>query len=990
MSSKPMQQNRPRQQNRGGGRGGGHQGDGGMDKENRYAEGISEAMKEKVIKNNESDDRGPTLVEHWSLYDATGNKTSWQKVESLSKTTKYYYSHTATDGTVSSTVRPPDEVLGYTEKFDESRSVNYVNPGRVADFSANGLKTINVTYNSFKCSNFDEIKAFNVYTYTVDFDPEIPAKGNGEKRRKVLLMLGSRKDSRMRRDELFKKLGHWEFNNQVMHVLAKSKPDSPIVLDCGSHKCRMCIVSQGSLETMDDDKVRSYFLSLFTRRKLDGADYTRLDRRDGGSWFPRDHIGKTENIGSHEYMAVLGFDVSNHYTMNNDFVMTAEMRAKCIDKRTVLQSMEFIRKKNSGDYKSAISRYFRERNVMVVYNKQRTRIDEIDFDSQENTPIPDMEGGVTYKTYLQQRYNVNSPHPEMCVLITVDRRTGSRSGFLPQHCHVMFENDADKANVQDAMKELAKESLGRRFPRISDFTRDIAKERPRNHGKKKDWKGLESLAFSFEPEVGQAVLLPQPGIRIMFSEDRRGAGRLKTFDYIHTQVNKIGQQWSKSKGPIKPKQMKSWTVVIAEQDKAYTVKERNGRASIKEHILKELKSYRQGRGIRPEFLPDPTFKFLNINRSKVAKAKPYWLASPKGDAVILGILPEGDLCSQQKQEMTRAYTMSDSKRPRPTQFCQIGRFNSVKYFAKTQFDMIMLKNGNRLFELVPKLSKNTIFQVDEMWCIGIAVDVNPDNGHPPVACVTLMTSPMAGELTAIFPVCHFMDFRKRIIPYDIMAEMVEDVITRGHQKTGKLPKQILVFREGISEGQFPEMYSKEITAIKKTINVRMKEKFKAANFKPKFCFLCVQKGIIDRAGIPKGRGKIADPLEPMLCFMGPLSRKHWDFLLHVVCEKRGGAKPVKYTILNENIGLKKHAKNEAIIDLFNIVHALHYGYCESIPFQNGPSAIPSPIKYSMHNAQFMHELIRECDQAPGKLSAHKRLSFRPRVLDWDHNEEEEV
>lgn len=82
--------------------------------------------------------------------------------------------------------------------------------------------------------------------------------------------------------------------------------------------------------------------------------------------------------------------------------------------------------------------------------------------------------GVTYKGYLQNRYGVNSPKKEICILVTVDNRTGKRSGFLAQHCHVMFENDKDKANTQDKLKNLAKEPLSVRIPRIEEFCKDIS------------------------------------------------------------------------------------------------------------------------------------------------------------------------------------------------------------------------------------------------------------------------------------------------------------------------------------------------------------------------------------------------------------------------------------------------------------------------------------------------------------------------------------
>lgn len=34
---------------------------------------------------------------------------------------------------------------------------------------------------------------------------------------------------------------------------------------------------------------------------------------------------------------------------------------------------------------------------------------------------------------------------------------------------------------------------------------------------KKDWKGIQSLNFQMDCERGKAVLLPQPGIQIMYA-----------------------------------------------------------------------------------------------------------------------------------------------------------------------------------------------------------------------------------------------------------------------------------------------------------------------------------------------------------------------------------------------------------------------------------------------------------------------------------------
>merc|ERR1712062_969814 len=97
-----------------------------------------------------------------------------------------------------------------------------------------------------------------------------------------------------------------------------------------------------------------------------------------------------------------------------------------------------------------------------------------------------------------------------------------------------------------------------------------------------------------------------------------------------------------------------------------------------------------------------------------------------------------------------------------------------------------------------------------------------------------------------------------------------------YQKTKSLPDQIIGFRDGISDGQFPELYSKEITGLKKAITADMKQilKLKQKKYRPKIVFLIVQKGILHRFGVQnQRRGTIDEILNPIVVFEGPLSRK---------------------------------------------------------------------------------------------------------------------
>jgi len=347
------------------------------------------------------------------------------------------------------------------------------------------------------------------------------------------------------------------------------------------------------------------------------------------------------------------------------------------------------------------------------------------------------------------------------------------------------------------------------------------------------------------------------------------------------------------------------------------------------------------------------------------------------------ILPEGDLKSRMKQEIARAYSLKSTRTPVQTQFIDIEKVGAP-HRMKTIFDMILLKNGNKMFQLHPLSPPKPKILLDNIWVIGIVVDVNPDHGHSPIACMTLLTDACSGSLDVVFPVCHYMSSKKRIIPYEIVVQMMVNVCTRAFAKTKKLPKQLLVLRDGLSEGQFPELYSKEIAAIKRAAVVEVPRALGKRRWKPAHCFICVQKGILDRFSVPDRNNNLREVAEPTLVFAGPLSKKYWDFLLQVTCKHSGGAKPSKYVILHDKIGLSEN--DTAVAELFNFIHALHYGFAPMVPWPNGPSAVPSPLKYAAHFAEGLHENTRELDEAPGDLDCHPSLIYRSQVIDWDETQ----
>merc|ERR550525_1477078 len=100
----------------------------------------------------------------------------------------------------------------------------------------------------------------------------------------------------------------------------------------------------------------------------------------------------------------------------------------------------------------------------------------------------------------------------------------------------------------------------------------------------------------------------------------------------------------------------------------------------------------------------------------------------------------------------------------------------------------------------------------------------------------------------------------------------------------KLPEAIIIFRDGVSDGQLKECATKEYVGIQRAckifaedckikIKVGGKEKF----WKPKLQFVVVQQRILDRFGVPQGN-RIFNPRQPMVLVNPHMEGKLFDFV----------------------------------------------------------------------------------------------------------------
>ena len=182
---------------------------------------------------------------------------------------------------------------------------------------------------------------------------------------------------------------------------------------------------------------------------------------------------------------------------------------------------------------------------------------------------------------------------------------------------------------------------------------------------------------------------------------------------------------------------------------------------------------------------------------------------------------------------------------------------------------------------------------------------------------------------------------------------------------GVLPKNIIVFRDGVSEGQFRSVLSDEIEAIYNAIN-----QHGCTNDSIKLCVIICSKHHNTRLAyenIASGTGSNAFiNVCPGICIdgsSGDMSITSNEFNEFYLCSQvalQGTAKPCKYTVLYDTIGFK-------IAEIELITYWSTYLYCRC----NKSIGVPAPAKYAHWAAKRGRNLVQAGARAGELISITK-------------------
>lgn len=109
-----------------------------------------------------------------------------------------------------------------------------------------------------------------------------------------------------------------------------------------------------------------------------------------------------------------------------------------------------------------------------------------------------------------------------------------------------------------------------------------------------------------------------------------------------------------------------------------------------------------------------------------------------------------------------------------------------------------------------------------------------NNGHPSVAAVCASMNPDCTEYAARYRLNETL--KNETI--EKLSEMTIELLNEFKNRNGEFPDHIIVYRDGVSEGQFNNIMSDEVFVLKRSLQNFYK---KSGEGEPKLTFIVMQK-----------------------------------------------------------------------------------------------------------------------------------------------------
>ncbi|XP_061189699.1 piwi-like protein 1 isoform X2 [Saccostrea echinata] len=737
---------------------------------------------------------------------------------------------------------------------------------------------------------------WHLYQYHVDFNPPVDSR----KMRMALLMthenlLGKTKAF----DGMILYLPH-RLQEQVTEVYSQRRTDDAQI--------RITITLTNELPPSSPQVMQVY--NIIFRRVLAMIEMKQIGR----NYF---NPSLSVDIPQHKLTVMPGF-VTAIAKYETDTLLCADISHKIIRSDTLLDLMYDMYSQSKGEsfYDDCV-RKFVGSIVLTRYNNKTYRVDDFDWDKRPDFTFKlRNDVSITLAEYYKKNYNIDVRDMNQPLVVSRPKKKDIRMGrtepifLLPELCTVTGLTDEARADF-NVMKDVGAHT--RVAPEGRNKTLQGFIDQINKNEKVRAEMGGWGLRFSQNLLNVNAHIAPQEKIY------QKGGAELS-----YRQEDADWSRDMRGKKLITPVNLDNWVIVFTRRNSPQA-----------QDLVQTLSRVGPPMGMQ---INSPTICELpdDRNDSYLTALKQY--VTPQTQ-LALTILPTN---RKDRYDAIKKFCCVDH--PVPSQ-CVVQRTLSKK-------QMLMSVATKIAIQLNCKLG-------GEVWCLEIplknlmvvGVDTYHDSAKKGRSVGGVICS-LNKTLTRYYSRTTFQHTGEELV--NGLVTSLRGALEKYHEVNGALPERIIVFRDGVGDGQLRAVYEHEVP--------QLNECFKRSggqDYNPKVAVVVVKKRINTRFFAKSGPSLTNPP--PGTIVDTQVTKPIWyDFFLVSQSVRQGTVTPTHYNVIWDSTGLKPdHMQRLA----YKMTH-LYYNW-------PGTIRVPAPCQYA-HKLAF---LVGQSIHKDPHMSLSDRLYF---------------
>jgi len=592
-------------------------------------------------------------------------------------------------------------------------------------------------------------------------------------------------------------------------------------------------------------------------------------------------------IGQHDGGSMLNIDLAN----------------KVLRTDTVLDHINNLKAKSGQHFQETVKMYLIGQVVLTRYNNKTYHIDDVAFDLSPNSTFKKSTGeSVSYVQYYKDNYNKVIKDVGQPLLIHKSKKKfkgGQRGGekeeetiyLVPELCCMTGFTDEIRADFK-IMKDLAQYTIVPPEVRKNSLEKFIQEcyNNPEISSELKKWNiEFSKTLLSFRTRV----LNPEP---IFFTEQKKIPGQQNA-------------EWSR--------EMKQITLTQCQHLQHWAVICPNKIGQTAQTFIQTMMKVGPPLGIKianPTPVPldrDSPTDYINAIRE-------IYNRNPQNQLVVC-ILPD---TRKDRYDGIKKFCVADTGIVSQCVLAKTINNEKISVSACTKIIMQMnVKLGGQLWTVQIPLEKTMV----------VGMDVYHDSLQKGTSVVGFCAS-MNPSMTKYYSRVVFQRARQELV--DGLKLCFADALAKFKQINGVLPSKIIMYRDGVGEGQTSAVVFHEIPQIQECFNSF------GSDYKPQFAVVIVRKRITTRIMQMEGN-RVDNPPPGALVNSHCTSHDSYEYFIVAQSVRQGTATPTNYHVVHDTSGLQP-IHLQALT--FKLAH-LYYNW-------PGTVRVPAPCQYA-HKIAFL-------------------------------------